>query len=117
VAYARYVVLDAQGLVKHHRLAASAKAKSTTPLRKQVEERKQTAVAATASSSPAAAARPTLQVAKTPAEPSRWVDGSRPERDRRYEDDDEDEATDDDRKLSKSERKRLRKLKAQSRAA
>jgi hypothetical protein len=117
VAYARYVVLDAQGLVKHHRPAAAAKAKSAAPLRKQVEERKQTAVAATASSSPAAAVRPTLQVAKTPAEPSRWVDGSRPERDHRFADDDEDEASDDDRKLSKSERKRLRKLKAQSRAA
>ena len=62
--------------------------------------------------------RQTIQAAKTPADSSRWVDGSRPERDR-YDDDDEDDedSSDGDRKLSKSDRKQLRKLKAQGRAA
>jgi hypothetical protein len=117
VAYARFVVLDAQGLITQRRRSATAKAKTAAPLKRQVDERKQSMATASATGSSVAASRPTLQVAKTPAEPSRWVDGSRPERDHRYEDEDEDEASDDDRKLSKSERKRLRKLKAQNRAA
>ena len=63
--------------------------------------------------------RSTIQAAKTPADSSCWVDGSRPERDR-YDattTTDDDDSSGDDRKLSKSDRKRLRKLKAQGRAA
>ena len=53
---------------------------------------------------------------KSPAKVNEWVDGSRRERDR-YEVDEEDEEDDGDRKLSKSDRKQLRKLKARNRAA
>jgi hypothetical protein len=52
---------------------------------------------------------------KTPADSSRWVDGSRFERENYC--DEDDDSTEGDRKLSKSERKRMRKIKAQGRAA
>jgi len=45
-----------------------------------------------------------------------WIDGSRTEHDH-YEDECHDESSDAAHKLNKSERKRLRKLKAQRRAA
>ena len=54
---------------------------------------------------------------KRPADSNQWVDGTRPERKHYDEDEDDDDSSDGDRKLSKSDRKRLRKLKAQNRAA
>jgi hypothetical protein len=51
-----------------------------------------------------------------PRSSDQWVDGSRPERDP-YDDDDEEDSDGDDRKLTKSERKRMRKMKTQGRAA
>jgi hypothetical protein len=56
-----------------------------------------------------------IQPAKTPADSKSWIDGSRPERES-YDDADDDDSSGPSR-LSKSERKRLRKLKAQNRAA
>ncbi len=121
VSYARFVVLDAQGLVPvvHMRRAS-----------KPSESRKTAAARTTEPSPPptklatsifAAAGRPqpkpssAAPPAKSPASSAQWVDGSRAERER-Y-DDDSDEDSEDDSKLSKSERKRLRKLKARNRAA
>jgi hypothetical protein len=57
-----------------------------------------------------------VQTAKIPADASRWVDGSRFEREHYDEDEDED-SSDGERKRSKSDRKKLRKMKTQGRAA
>ncbi|HEX3599233.1 MAG TPA: hypothetical protein VHU84_03770 [Lacipirellulaceae bacterium] len=115
VTYSRFVVLDAQGLIAVRRPTVSKRNAKT--------ERKATAATSTAAPTKAATvlsatgySRPTIQVAKTPADSSRWVDGSRPER-KRYESDDEEDESGEDRKISKSDRKRLRKLKTEGRAA
>ena len=95
MAYARYVVLDAQGLITHARSSGPASSGEPTT----------TAASATTPDDepePANAQRQT-----------EWVDGRQPESDR-YDDEEPDRRG---RKLSKSERKRLRKLKAQNRAA
>jgi hypothetical protein len=118
VSYARFVVLDAQGLiVVRHRAAAKRAAKTES-------SKSAAAPAAIAAMKPVAPissapaiSRATLQTAKFPADSSQWVDGSRPERSRFDHDDEEDDSSDDERKLSKADRKRLRKLKAQGRAA
>jgi hypothetical protein len=114
VAYSRFVVLDAQGLITVARPARKRAAK-TEPAKRAVETKPETAKPATVLSA-GGYSRATLQPAKTPAEPDRWLDGSRPEREH-YDDDEDDDSSGDDRKLSKSDRKRLRKLKAQNRAA
>jgi hypothetical protein len=106
VSYARYVVLDAQGLI---------------PARAPSTNRKTTArphrPAAPKPSSPDGAATLPLAPRMEPAAASAaWIDGSRPEPDP-YDDDGDDDAPGDSRKLSKADRKRLRKLKAQNRAA
>jgi hypothetical protein len=115
VAYARFVVLDAQGLVaarpktKHLRKTAAMSAAKVAP--------SPTAPKSLLATAGYSRQRPAhdLQPAK-PAEPDQWVDGSRPERDR-YNDDDESESSGDSRRLSKADRKRLRKFKTQNRAA
>jgi hypothetical protein len=118
VSYARYVVLDAQGLIAAQPRIVS-KRKTQKPTRRAKED---------SSEREAPAASPTLSAAefirrkqqqaqgpKAPAVSSAWVDGSQPQRDP-YDDGDDDESS-DGRKLSKAERKRLRKLKMQNRAA
>jgi hypothetical protein len=119
VSYARYVVLDAQGLI-----AAQPRIVGKRKTQKRSQRANDN------SSEPAApAASPTLSAAefirrkqqqqaqssKVPAAGGEWVDGSRPECDP-YDDGDDDESS-DGRKLSKAERKRMRKLKMQNRAA
>jgi hypothetical protein len=115
VTYTRFVVLDAQGLVAVRRRAPAKRAASRSPAKHTSAQ----------SSPPSTTARPTLtavevaqtlQAAKRPSDSSQWVDGSRAERER-YDDDADDDSEDGDRKLSKSERKRLRKMKTQGRAA
>jgi hypothetical protein len=108
VSYARYVVLDAQGLVAVRRPTVKKPAKKT----KAVAESRPTPSSPSLLSA-AGYKRQTSQPASA-ADADRWVDGSRPERDS-Y-DDDDDEST-GPTKLSKADRKRLRKLKAQNRAA
>jgi hypothetical protein len=117
VANARFVVLDAQGLVKlRRRSQAKPKRAVSAPAVKMVTARTpQTAVATVTASPTVPISRATIQTAKTPADSKRWVDGSRFEREE-FDDEDED-SSDGERKLSKSERKRLRKIKAQGRAA
>jgi hypothetical protein len=120
VSYTRFIVLDAQGLI-------TARRRTTTKRVKKAESIKTapapSAAAATKSTPTVLSAggytRQTLPTATTPADSSRWVDGTRQERDRyeRDEEDDEEDSSGDDRKLSKSDRKKLRKLKAQGRAA
>jgi len=112
VSYARFVVLDAQGLITVRR-RTTAKRVEKTASAKPSSAAGSVAAASTALS-PAGIPRRVPQLAKTPADSSRWVDGSRPERDRYDRDQDDDTSH---QKLSKSDRKRLRKLKAQGRAA
>ncbi|HEX5470879.1 MAG TPA: hypothetical protein VFW73_03285 [Lacipirellulaceae bacterium] len=115
VSYSRFVVLDAQGLipVRRRRDVKSLTMGSSAKEAKHVS----TSIALSGPSTPAAAtSRQTLQPAKTPVDSAKWLDGRRPERDH-YEDDDDGDTTGGDRKLSKSERKRLRRLKTQNRAA
>jgi hypothetical protein len=118
VSYARYVVLDAQGLIAA-RPRIVGKRKTQKPSQRDNDN---------SSEMETPAGSPTLSTAefirrkqqqsqnsKAPAASGQWVDGSRPERDS-YDDGDDDEST-DGRKLSKADRKRLRKLKLQNRAA
>jgi hypothetical protein len=134
VAYARHVVLDAQGMVPTKRKEADrqpnrrSRGADESPVSKtaggqlKVEPNR-------------AATSPTLQIhdpgperdkapppivpAKSQASMKDWVDGRRRERDRYQsdQDDDADDMNDGDRKLTKAERKQLRKLKARNRAA
>ena len=118
VSYARFVVLDAQGMV-----AASPRITGKRKTQKSAGQSKADDTLSTRAEGPstisaAEFARRKQQLAqsgKSLASASQWVDGSHPERDR-YEDGDDDESN-DDRKLSKSERKQLRKIKMQNRAA
>jgi hypothetical protein len=103
LSYARFVVLDAQGLIEHR--PASAAIRPT-----HSERREQLAAVV----SPRLDATPP-QPARSPAT-TEWVDGRRAER-QRYDDDTDDDSSEGDRKLSKAERKQLRKLKARDRAA
>lgn len=119
VSYARFVILDAQGLVTVRRRPATKRAaKPETAKATSAPKTEATTKAAPSVLSAGGYTRQTIQTAKAPADSDRWVDGSRPERDRyeRDESDDDDESG-DDRKLSKSDRKKLRKLKTQGRAA
>jgi hypothetical protein len=116
VSYARFVVLDAQGLVAAHP-RIKGKRKSQKPTSQKTGDAQSTATVSPSALSAADFARRKQQLAqsaKSPASAGQWVDGSRPERDLYVDGDDE---SDDDRKLSKSERKRLRKIKMQNRAA
>jgi hypothetical protein len=118
VSYARFVILDAQGLIAIRRRANSNRSAKAEPP-KQAAAQTSSAVSKAASSADSASGtlRQAVQASKTPADTSRWVDGSRPQRDRYERDGDDDESSGGDRKLSKTDRKRLRKLKAQGRAA
>jgi hypothetical protein len=117
VAYARFVVLDAQGLITVRPRRTSKKAPSVASTKQATIAREQSGPATATTATTLAAFRRTVpQPPKAAAEPSRWIDGSRPEREN-YDDEADDDEDSDDRKLSKSERKRLRKLKAQQRAA
>jgi hypothetical protein len=113
VSYARYVVLDAQGLVTVRRPAAKKQAAKEKPVRETKPALAQPTVL-----SAAGYTRQPPKPVETPATADKWVDGTRPERDS-YDDADADEDDDSSgvRKLSKADRKRLRKLKAQNRAA
>jgi hypothetical protein len=114
VANARFVVLDAQGLVSAKRRPKVKRAVKTTAA-KSATKTPQAAATSIGARATLSISRQNIPTVKTPADANRWVDGSRPERDA-Y-DDDDDDSSDGGRKLSKSERKRLRKLKAQGRAA
>lgn len=128
VSYARHVVLDAQGLIQRRtstsrsnkrRASVGVGVDSKSPAVDE-ESLRQPPTTLRVHSPPTSAVRPTISItpAKSQAEPGEWVDGSRRERDR-YDDDydREDDAQGGDHKLSKAERKQLRKLKARNRAA
>jgi hypothetical protein len=109
--YARFVVLDAQGLIQ----TGSKPARRPTT-KSKVEDAKSAPTKATVLSVAGYTrqSQPQIQPAKAPADSKSWIDGSRPERDT-YDDSDDDSPGPS--KLSKADRKRLRKLKAQNRAA
>ena len=121
VSYARFVVLDAQGLVTVRRRTKAERSTPKATSKTDSDSQSTTAKkAATASASTTSYSRPTtpIQTVKTPADSSRWLDGSRPESKRYDEDTDDDEdSSDGTRKLSKTDRKKLRKLKTEGRAA
>lgn len=118
VANARFVVLDAQGLVAVKRRKRVTHVKKTPTVTPSKLALKTAATTEIKPSSPATIdySRHTIPTAKTPADSSRWVDGSRPERES-YDFEEDEDSSGGDRKLSKSDRKRLRKLKTQGRAA
>jgi hypothetical protein len=102
MTYARYVILDAQGLIPSRGTSTRTKQKPTATTK---------ASAAAVGVSSAAKIAPAMLRPAAPANREAWVDGSKPE----PEDyDDEDEVPGPSRKLSKADRKRLRKLKAQN---
>jgi hypothetical protein len=116
VANARFVVLDAQGLVTV-RKQTKAKRAETVAKPKSAATKSSPAASTSSSASPTVSiSRETLQPVKTPADSSRWVDGSRFEREH-YDSDEDEESSDGDRRLSKADRKKLRKIKTQGRAA
>ncbi len=112
VSYGRFVVLDAQGLIP-----VRGRTRAISKPAKVVKDREVKHIAsngAADSSRPLRTFRESLGSASTPAKPTEWVDGSAPEPDG-Y--DDGDEPDFGGRKLTKADRKRLRKLKARDRAA
>jgi hypothetical protein len=116
IANARFVVLDAQGLVTVRRRTSLKKASRTSAKTQTAAQKSQPATTSRPTLAAIEMARHSAQSAKRSADSSQWVDGSKPERES-YDDDDDNDSDDGDRKLSKSDRKRLRKLKAQGRAA
>jgi hypothetical protein len=119
VTYARHTVLDAQGLTAARRRSPALR--GTDANCESANSVKFSAAAnsphSSSSSVSGKAPMPIIPI-KSAASRDQWVDGCRPHREP-YEDDDSD-ADDMDvasHKLSKAERKRLRKLKAQRRAA
>jgi hypothetical protein len=127
VAYGRFVVLDVQGLVARERRPArrrkvKASEKEGMGTKSALAARgngsgKSSEGGVAGSTSSIRAFRQNLHASRNSVEDqtsqTRWVDGSEPESDD-YADDD---GYRGDSKLSKSDRKRLRKLKAQHRAA
>ena len=116
VANARFVVLDAQGLVAVRRRTKTKRAESTVSAKAGAGKSAQPTATSSSANATLSISRETVQTVKTPADSSRWVDGSRFERER-YDADDDEESSDGERKLSKSDRKKLRKIKTQGRAA
>ena len=102
VSYARFVVLDAQGLV-----TASPRITGKRKTQKSVGQSKTDDAQSTRAEGPSTLSaaeyvrrkQQLAQSAKSSASASQWVDGSHPERDR-YDDGDDDESS-DDRNLSK----------------
>jgi hypothetical protein len=90
--YARYVVLDVQGLIEHREIASEKAAEVRISEEMNAETQEPSSMA----------------VAQKSSEDGQWVDGSEPETN--------DEAA-TSRRLSKAERKRLRKQKQRDRAA
>jgi hypothetical protein len=116
VSYARFVVLDAQGLIAvRPRITGKRKSKAPSESSCDVSKTASAGISSTLSAADYARRKQQIVQSPSPAASGKWVDGTRPERDH-YEDGDEDEPS-DGRKLSKSDRKRLRKLKMQNRAA
>lgn len=110
VTYARFVVLDVQGLIPVRRASAQQKRKrdvSDASHDEATDEPKPTVL------NVAEYARKRAARGEDPEDAKRWVDGSRPERDSF----DDDEEVDGGSKMNKSDRKRMRKLKSQKRAA
>lgn len=120
VSYARFVVLDAQGLIPVVRRAAKpTQARKTSASESSASSPSKTKLA-TSIFAAAGRTQPKKTLTDLPTKPpvaaTEWTDGRRAERDEDEYDDDSD-GDNDDRKLSKSDRKRLRKLKARNRAA
>jgi hypothetical protein len=119
VSQARFVILDAQGLIAiRQRVVRQLKSRSAKSIPDDTEQPtsdNEPHDLPRAVSSHRRSAR-SASAANRPATED-WVDGTRPERDLYDDGDGDDGGPDDGRRLSKSERKRMRKLKAQSRAA
>jgi hypothetical protein len=111
--YARYVVLDVQGLIGHRSRRGSHTSRDenrpqTRPARLTAETKNGRHDASPEGSSPRR--KQAVRRARNADDVTEWVDGSQPQADDYGE-------TPRPRRLSKSERKRLRKLKARQRAA
>jgi hypothetical protein len=118
VSYARFVILDAQGLIAARPRASRTKtSRAAKSQREGTDKESADDPAPTVLSAVGYSRRQHSDSVPTAGSRSsnQWVDGSRPERDH-YEHDGEEESG-DDRKLNKSDRKRMRKLKTQNRAA
>jgi hypothetical protein len=115
VTYARFVILDAQGLIAVRRPAPKKQSQKQEKV-KQEDEKK------SAESKPTVLSvvnytRNKASQSEAANDDDKWIDGRRPER-KSYESyDEEEEDSEGGSKLSKADRKRLRKLKAQNRAA
>src|SRR5690606_26231437 len=106
VAYARYVILDAQGLIPARAVRGASHSGDAAGLSRTVSDESTTGTYAGAGSDD--------ELSERSSSETEWIDGSRPEP-KAY--DSDDDGYDGGRKLSKADRKRLRKLKDQQRAA
>jgi hypothetical protein len=115
VSYGRFVVLDAQGLIPV-RVSGRAVSKSKSVFKSKASAKEQevknvAARSTAAASGPLRSFRESLaSSAAAESESTEWVDGSEPETEG-YDDGDGDNADYGGRRLSKAERKRLRKQK------
>jgi hypothetical protein len=119
ITYARFVILDAQGLIAVRKLAE----KQLRCQQKDARRGKTAGDATTVESKPSVLS--VVNYAREKAaqadadDDDRWVDGRKPERKKysSYDDEEDDEESSSGSKISKTDRKRLRKLKSQNRAA
>jgi hypothetical protein len=115
VAYARFIILDAQGLIAVRRAAPKKQSQKQAKAKQEVQTEateSQPTVLSVVNYARNKAAQSGLA-----KDDDKWIDGRRPERKSYDSYDEEEEDAEGDSKLSKSDRKRLRKLKAQNRAA
>ena len=114
VSYSRFVLLDADGLVPASRTSKRTRASAgETGASNDKPQRGSKTSSDQQTSGRAKRTTPAAAAAMRDAKKTEWIDGSTPEADQYY----DDEPHQGRRKLSKSERKRLRKQKAQRRAA
>jgi hypothetical protein len=111
VSYARFVVLDAQGLIPVRTRSHRALKVKGSP-----KQKNDSRIPSSSGDSYAQKTASQFQRAESTVGNKAWIDGSRPEAER-YDDDSDEDLSGPSRKLSKADRKRLRKLKAQNRAA
>jgi hypothetical protein len=111
VSYSRYVVLDAQGLIP-----VRTRAQRVENTASASQQKKPAATSVLAAGGYVQKKASETQRVESSTHSKTWVDGSKPEP-KRYDDEADDDSTDGSPKLSKADRKRLRKLKTQNRAA
>jgi hypothetical protein len=117
VTYARFVILDAQGLVTVDRRTATKHSKKVEKAMPATDAKSTDSKPTVLSVANYTRSKASQADADADEDDDRWIDGRRPERKSYDSYGDVEEDSEGGSKLNKTDRKRLRKLKAQNRAA